>query len=476
MSSSLSKFLVLILFAGFSEAYSQHQGVLEKPHIWRGKTTETEDSTSVLHAFKLGQTHGHFRHFFMATDNAPGLQDYWANASGGGLRFESAKFHGWQVGISGFFIFNSGSMDLSLRDSITNMSNRYEIGLFDLTDFHNKNDIDRLEEFFIRYNYKNSNVTFGKILINTPLINLQDGRMRPTGVEGAWFDFREIKKLKIEGGYLYGFSPRSTVRWYKGARSIGVYPTGVNPDGTRSDYSGNLESKGVGVIGVHYEPKSWVNLHFWNYYIDNIQNSAMFQADFNAKRKKGGSYIAGLQTIRQDAVNDGGNPDPSKTYMSKGAKSMTFGAKLGIKTEKNEFSLNYNRLTSHGRYLFPREWGRDPFYTFMPRERNDGFGNVHAFVGRYMHKFLPYRSSLNISAGYFHMPDVKDFELNKYGMPSYAQVNLDLRHSLGWILTGIDIQYLLVYKHGIGETYNDQRFVLNKVDMFLHNLILNYHF
>lgn len=476
----MNKLSRLFLFFGVlsivNPIFGQHQGVLEKPHIWRGKTTETADTSSLLYAFKLGQAHGHFRHFFMATDNAPGLQDYWANASGGGLRFESAKFHGWQVGISGFFIFNTGSMDLSIRDSTTNMANRYEIGLFDISNFNNKKEIDRMEEFFIKYNWKKSSVTFGKLLINTPLINLQDGRMRPTGVEGIWADFRQINKLKLEGGFITGVSPRSTVGWYHGAESIGVYPVGVNPDGTRSEYAGNLESKGTGVLGAHYDMKQWMNIHFWNYFIDNIQNSALIQIDFDFKQKNNNFIVAGLQGIRQDAINDGGNHDPAKTYVQKGAKAYTFGGRLGYKTEKNEFFLNYNRITSHGRYLFPREWGRDPFFTFMPRERNDGYGDVHAIVGRYMHKFLPYRSSVNLAVGYFDMPDVLNFELNKYGFPSYLQTNLDIRHSLGGVLAGIDIQYLLVYKHGIGETYGDQRFVFNKVDMFLHNLIFNYHF
>jgi hypothetical protein len=31
----------------------------------------------------------------------------------------------------------------------------------------------------------------------------------------------------------------------------------------------------------------------------------------------------------------------------------------------------------------PREWGRDPFYTFMPRERNEGYGDVNADIDKY---------------------------------------------------------------------------------------------
>ena len=43
----------------------------------------------------------------MATDNKKGLTDYYAQAIGGGLKYETAPFKGFQAGIGGFFIFNN---------------------------------------------------------------------------------------------------------------------------------------------------------------------------------------------------------------------------------------------------------------------------------------------------------------------------------------------------------------------------------
>jgi hypothetical protein len=43
-------------------------------------------------------------------------------------------------------------------------------------------------------------------------------------------------------GYIYGVSARSTLKYVKVGESIGLYPAGLNPDGTRSGYNGNLES------------------------------------------------------------------------------------------------------------------------------------------------------------------------------------------------------------------------------------------
>ncbi|RTZ06295.1 hypothetical protein [Flavobacterium sp. GSP6] len=232
----ISTFLLLISF----HSSAQYQEVSNKPAVWKEKNNKKIDSTSILNAFKNGNFIGHFRYFFMSTNNESGLSDYYANAVGGGVKFETAKFHNFQFGVSGYYIYDIGSSDFSKKDPVTNLSNRYEVALFDFQNVSSKGNLSRLEELFLKYNYKNSNVTLGKQLLNTSFINLQDGRMRPTEVDGIWIDFNELKKTKINVGYLYGISPRSTMKYFRIAESIGIYPTGVNPDGTKSDYAGNL--------------------------------------------------------------------------------------------------------------------------------------------------------------------------------------------------------------------------------------------
>ena len=105
-------------------SWAQHQELSEKPEMYKGKHESTSDSTSILSAFKRGRFNGHFRYFFMSTQNQEGLTDYYANAAGGGLRFETAKFHGFQFAISGFYTFNIGSSDLGKKDSASGQSNR----------------------------------------------------------------------------------------------------------------------------------------------------------------------------------------------------------------------------------------------------------------------------------------------------------------------------------------------------------------
>ena len=472
----MKKIFILIISLVISlSGFTQHQEINEKPGLWKEKENEA-DSTSILSAFRKGTFSGHFRYYFMATDNKEGLTDYYANAVGGGIKFETGKFKNFQVGVSGFFVYNIGSSDLSIPDSKTKQMNRYETGLFDIEDPSNKKDIDRLEELYIKYHFKSNHITLGKQLINTPFINLQDGRMRPTEVEGIWTEINSIKKIKLQLGYLYGISPRSTVKWFKVAESIGVYPVGVNDEGIKSAYAGNLESKGIFLAGITTQLNENLKLQFWNQYTENIFNSAMLQADYEYPLTQNSKLFAAAQFVRQDAVDDGGNEDPSKTYFEKGARAITFGTRLGWKNDKWETSLNYNRITADGRYLMPREWGRDPFFTFLPRERNEGLGDAHAVVGKVNYKIPKARVTTSIAFGHYELPDVTDFKLNKYGIPSYNQLNIDARYKFGGILKGLETQLLFVYKGKTGNSYENDKYVINKVDMSLWNIVFNYQF
>jgi hypothetical protein len=466
---------IAVLFFSIT-SIAQHQETNEKPLVYKGSKHHVADSNTILYAFKNGTFHGHFRYYFMATDNTRNLTDYYANAVGGGLHYQTDKYKNFQFGVSGFYVFNIGSTDLDTIDPSTGQANRYEIGLFDQEDPHNHKDIDRLEELFLKYHVLKGHFTIGRQLINTPFINLQDGRMRPTGVEGLWYESDRLKKTKIQGGYLYAVSPRGTTKWYEVQHSIGLYPSGVNPDGSKSSYHDHVSSKGLFSLGITHSIQPNLKITVWDLFVENMFNSALTEIEYKKELKLDRSFYSAGQFIRQDAVNDGGNPDPSKTYFTARGKSMTFGFKAGLKMKTKDFSLNYNRITAHGRYLMPREWGRDPFYTFLPRERNEGYGDVHALVVRGSKNFPKIHLKTALAGGVVSMPDVKDYRLNKYGMPSYAQINLDIRYGFDNVLKGLDAQLLVVYKHGLGDTYDNDRFVINKVDMMLWNLVLNYHF
>jgi hypothetical protein len=466
---------ILILLATPAVILAQHQELDEDPNIWGDKSVRVDDSLALIDVFRAGTLHGHFRYFFMATDNAGNYRDYVANAAGGGIRFETSQYKGFRLAVSGFYTFNLYSSDLSKRDPVSGAKNRYEIGLFNVEDPTNMNNLDRLEEFYLNYSYKKSQIWLGKQLLNTPFINLQDGRMRPTAFEGLYFNIQDVKNLRLQGGVLTGVAPRGTIRYMGIGESVGVFPTGIATDGTPSNYSGQTKSNYLGMLGATYNPSVNMVLQFWNLYADNLMNSSMQQVDWIFAIKNGWQYYLGAQSIQQFRAGTGGDTEPGNRYFNQD-RAFTFGGRVGIRQRTWNASFNYNRITAHGQYLMPREWGRDAFYTFLPRERNEGLGDVNAYVARLGYHLPEKRLKINAGLGYFDVPDVLDFRLNKYGVPSYMQFNVDLLYAFSGFWEGLELHFLMASKFNRGETRGNPRYIANKVDMVNYNLVVNYRF
>jgi hypothetical protein len=189
------------------------------------------------------------------------------------------------------------------------------------------------------------------------------------------------------------------------------------------------------------------------------------------------AWIYGIQGIHQHSLGNGGNIDINKAYFQPNNSSFVFGVRLGKQlSEKQKITLNGTRITSHGRYLMPREWGRDPFYTFMPRERNEGYGDVWAMNALYSYGFTEMPLKIDVGIGRYKLPNIYNFELNKYGFPAYYQANLDVRYSMEDFFKGLEIQFLIVLKQAIEQQGYLPKFEINKVNLTHYNLILNYHF
>ena len=439
-------------------------------------STDTLEAPTLRKAFTRGEYGGTFRSYLMATDNKNGLTDYYAWAAGGSLHFQSAPYHGFQMGIGGMFNFNLLSSDLSKKDPKTGAVNRYEIGLFDVEDASNKNDLDRMDEFWLRYRWRKSRLTIGKQTLQTPFINAQDGRMRPTTEAAFWLESEQWRDIRIEGGWIWKISPRSTVRWYDIGTSIGLYPRGLNPDGTASGYAENLSSKGIALLGITKKINGKTRVQVWDQFVENIFNTAFAQVDYKQPLGGGHHLLAGVLALHQNAVSDGGNTDASKTYFQKNGRSSAVSAQVGWQKGGWQVLGAYTHITDEGRFLSPREWGREPFYTFLSRERVEGSGRLDAATLRANWTDRTKAWNIGLAGGYFSLPDVKQVSLNKYAFPGFYQINADLRYSFRGLLEGLRVQFLYVYKGKADSTYGNDKLVINRVDMSHVNLIINYSY
>ena len=60
-----------------------------------------------------GEISGHIRNYFLMTENHNG-NDYYANATGGVLSYETKSYKRFQLGVSGIFTYKLFSSDFNL--------------------------------------------------------------------------------------------------------------------------------------------------------------------------------------------------------------------------------------------------------------------------------------------------------------------------------------------------------------------------
>ena len=329
-------------------------------------TTDTVKARTLAEAFGRGQWHGRVRNYFMATLNQGDRPDYYANGLGAGARFETAPLHGFQVGVGGFFWANLASNDLATPDPATGAMSRFEVGLFDVTEPGRRQLTGRPEELFARYRWRQSTATLGRQLLATPLLNPQDGRLSPNYAQGLWLEFNELKSTTLTAGWLTHIATRSTSDWASAANSIGLYPAGVDEDGQRAGYAGQLRSRGLGIVGVSRQLGPLTRVQAWNYYADNLFNSALVEVT-TGRPVGAGQLTLGGQYHYQRTVGTGGNADPRLAYSAPGRRAYALSGRLGYQRGPWSLSANYTRITRAGRFLFPREWGRAVLHVFAPR-------------------------------------------------------------------------------------------------------------
>lgn len=443
---------------------------------------------------KWGKLYGQLRLYSMVEDNQDPLLDYQGTAMGGKILYQTPKWQNIQGTIGVYttnFLHDNVTSD-RLEPLASNKGSRYVAGLVDTTDLDN-NSINGIGEAYIRYFMAESFLMIGRIKLDTPFINPQDGRMIPTLEEGIWGKSQINSRWSVQGGYIYGFWNRSTPDWKSVEDSLGYgYEMGKSIEGLNGNYFGNTSSDGIFVGNIRYEVPSF-RVEIWDYYVENIFNLGYVETLY-AQKMDGLKLLYGIQGIYQSEVGDGGNSEDNvlgatdaqkaKSYISKGENSVTYGAKVALEHQESRVTFAYNRTTDQGRFLFPREWGKEPLYTFQKRERSDGSGNTHAWLVTLEHDFSSNGlNDFSMMAGYgeYDKSDPKEWKYNKYGMPSYAQWNMDLFYNFQGALKGLRAEYLFVRKVARGETYQipgsaEYNFIFRKNGMNIHNFILNYDF
>lgn len=418
--------------------------------------------------------YGYWRSAFIATDNQDNLKDWYALATGGLLKSEVNYKNKIILGAGYYTSYNLNIQDITARDQASGKHSRYEAGLFDVTD-RSKREIHLLGELYIKFKHKKHQLTLGRMKLKSPLLNGQDGRMIPTLTQGIWYQNQLHKHLKLQTGWLTHIAPRSTSSFYSIASSIGRYSNGKNPDGSNAQYRDQLSSKGLGIFALNYSTKKW-EIDFWNFYTENIFNTAVLDAIYKININQSKLSFA-VEYIQQFKVNNGGNTHFDSQYFQTNQSRLFGGQVKWVTAKKWQLAFNMNRITSHGRFLFPREWGREFLFVFQRRERSEGSGNMNAWTITTKKQWLfKNKSKLDIQLGYgqYYRADVQDFAYNKYGVPANDQLNVDALYHFSGALKGFKLHFLVSRKRALGETYDQANIIINKNGMMNYNLFVNY--
>ncbi|MFD2202036.1 OprD family outer membrane porin [Shivajiella indica] len=458
--------IIVILFGSSFTAFAGEIYLIENDSLLLQKKSLGEE-------LKSGKVDFHIRSFFMSTINKGELLDYATLAAGAGIGYTSPEWKGFEARFSGFFTFQVFENNIRIADPTTGAGNRYEILLYDMNDLSNTNRLDRLEELYIAYRKNRLKFTLGRQKIITPLLNEQDNRMRPNvfgGLSAIYSGFN----YKVTAMWINSVTIRGTVDWYSIEDSYGVYPFGRNPFGEPSGYKDNISSKGIGMFGFQYH-KSGLTAQAWNYHADNVFNMSFAQSDYSFNIGGSTNLHFGVQGFYQFAINDGGNPDRTKTYILPEEKGFGGGSKVGIFSGRHYVYLNFLGISDKGRLLFPREWGRETFYASLSRERYEGSGDMQAWVLKY-DLITPLDGLFaQFGAGSVHHSDMNTFKTNKYGIPSYYQFSGMLDFKFKDFLEGLNLQLLVINKKAKNNDLPDQ-LKINRVDMWNLNLVMDYRF
>lgn len=427
------------------------------------------DSTKcskIVDYFKKGHFSGQIRNFSMTTINKGELTDHYASAIGASVHYETLPIKGFSIGLNGIFVYRMFSNDLLKVDSISLSTSKYELELFDIEHKGNYNDLDRLEELYIKYEHHNFEFVFGKLEIETPLVNLHDGRMKPKVFSG----FKSIYQMKgnvVTGAWLTGASPRSTTHWYKIEDAMGIYSNGFLSDGTPADYHHKLSSKGLGILGLKSKIKENTTVELWEYYLDNISNTILAKIELESDSL----IYGGLIYLNQFALGNGGANNENERFHELTNKTHAMSARIGYHFPFIDLQFNVTHILDNAKFIFPREFGVDPFYTFISRSQIEGLGDVTS-LGLTLIKEVK-QASFNIH--WNRMLTNEQFSLNKYQVHSYDQFNLDCNYKFKKKLEGLNLRLLYVYRKAISENISPLN-EHNKTNFNQLNVVANFNF
>lgn len=419
-----------------------------------------------LHFIKQARLEGEFRNFFMHTNNNESLSDYYTNASGLKLKLNSGRWKGLDLAVGGSYITKTFSSVIAKKDQETGQFTKWEYELHDVLNRDNFNFF-LLEEFYLNYQSKKTSIRLGNMLVETPMFSTSDGRMRPFIYRGLNTAYAINSKHQIKFWWLTHTLVRSTTNWFNNNEAIGLITNGFQPNGQVADYQNQYNSRGSGIFNYNFQHNQWY-IDYYQFHLDDIMTMS-----FAKIRKTLGKFNLGMQYTYQHPLKTNRKLAYVHRYIQPDERPQVISTRIRYANSTYSITGAYSYSLATGRMLFPKELGRDWYYTSTARSRMEGLGDAHNFLlkGEY---FIP-KSKLYFAVEYIQMlgPEIDNFHLNKYNIDEYWQVNARVRYDANF-LKGVNFDLLYVFKENLNN--NDPINVFNRSDYNQFNLVTNIYF
>ena len=407
--------------------------------------------TSFSDWFNKGHFSGMWRTQSMATLHQKPLDDHWAIGTAFRLHYSTAHYKGWYVTVVGQFGYALGSSKLAQVSELTGQRARFELQMFDIEDPSNRKDFDRLENLTLSKDFKHASISAGRYSIESPFVNGQDTRLKANAFSGftGHVNLGKAHNHKLEGAYVYGTSPRGTVRWFGLGESLGLLDNGLRPDGEKAEYAEETHTNGMYMAGwVHSHGR--VQTEVWQYYADNLFAHSYGRLTYDFGENK--SFNLGLEGVYQERAGEGGSADEQTRYYHNAAAVGLIGARIRYERKQSGFELASLSSIGDGTYLFPREWGRERFFSSVPRARVEGLGKFNDIAVQYDVK--PNDHLLLIfTLAYLDAPPVEDHLHNKYSLIDHYLFNSELRYVGTGFLKNTDFRLIAAAHYPSGESF-----------------------
>lgn len=407
----------------------------------------------------------------MLTDNADGLEDFSIFVTYGQVGYQR-KINDWlKLGAQGNFLFNWGTNNITNRDAVTGSGPIYEGNLWNQRLMTGSTEF-ALPALYAEMSFGKHIITVGRFLKDSPIINAEPWPF-PNALEGVWYEVEPIDRLKVQLAGITKIAPRFSGEFEGIGESIGIGAVGVDVNGQNSGYRSNTASDFLGIANVNFVASDALTIDAWNYFVDNVSNTFLLEPTYKVS-----DFTFKTMLILQQRVGDGGNPNSTLRYMTD-EKASYFGLRAERKRGKHTLQLNFSRIGDSGRLLLPREWGKEPFYTFQRRTRVEGLSDVTSLMAKWQMDWSGENRDMRmfVTLGSNSTSAVNDFAKNKYLVPSAIHLATDFKYT--WnsnSFKGMSLEMLLAYRFLNEEINGVENYRINRADFFHTDLILAYTF